>query len=122
MHRVLKPTGSFYLHCDWHANAYIRVMILDKIFGDRNFVNEIIWHYDGPQSPSPVKFANKHDTVFRYSKGSKCSVNELYFYKEEAFHPRKYKLDDQGNFYYTIPTGNYTENSIKKLEKEGKIV
>lgn len=33
LHRVLKPTGSFYLHCDWHANAYIRVMILDKIFG-----------------------------------------------------------------------------------------
>ena len=37
MHRVLKPTGSIFLHCDWHANAYIRVNILDKIFGIGNF-------------------------------------------------------------------------------------
>ena len=122
IYRVLKPTGSFYLHCDWHANAYIRVHILDKIFGDKNFVNEIVWHYDGPQSPSPVKFANKHDTIFRYSKGRKCSVNELYFYEQENFSPKKYKIDNQGNFYYTIPKGDYTESSIKRLDQEGKII
>jgi hypothetical protein len=42
MHRVLKEAGSIFLHCDWHANAYIRVLILDKIFGEENFRNEII--------------------------------------------------------------------------------
>jgi DNA modification methylase len=43
MHRILKPTGSLFLHCDWHANAYIRVEILDKLFGGSNFKGEIIW-------------------------------------------------------------------------------
>lgn len=41
MARVLKPTGSFYYHCDWHASHYVKVM-LDQIFGENNFVNEII--------------------------------------------------------------------------------
>nr|MBF2753647.1 site-specific DNA-methyltransferase [Gammaproteobacteria bacterium AqS3] len=44
MHRILKPTGSLYLHCDTTANAYIRLM-LDAIFGERNFRNEIVWSY-----------------------------------------------------------------------------
>jgi hypothetical protein len=42
MHRI-KPTGSIFLHCDWYANAYIRVDILDRIFGMNNLPNEIIW-------------------------------------------------------------------------------
>jgi adenine specific DNA methylase Mod len=43
MHRILKTTGSIFLHCDWHANAYIRSGILDEIFGYENFRGEIIW-------------------------------------------------------------------------------
>ena len=43
MHRILKPTGSIFLHCDRHANAYIRVEILDKVFGFSNLRGEIIW-------------------------------------------------------------------------------
>ena len=46
MHRVLKPTGSIFLYCDWHADAYIRVDILDRIFGEKNFLNTIIsWDF-----------------------------------------------------------------------------
>ena len=40
--RVLKKTGSFYYHCDWHASHYVKVM-LDQIFGENNFQNEIVW-------------------------------------------------------------------------------
>ena len=46
MYEVLKDTGSFYLHCDWHANAHLRNM-LDSIFEEKNFRNEIIWCYRG---------------------------------------------------------------------------
>jgi DNA modification methylase len=73
MHRVLKPAGSLFLHCDWHANAYIRVLILDKIFGEKNFRNEIIWCYAGPGNVKN-RLAQKHDTVYFYSK-----TDTLYF-------------------------------------------
>ena len=74
LYRVLKSTGSFYLHCDWHANAYIRVHILDKIFGDKNFVNEIVWCY-GSGGASPKRFSRKHDTIFFYTKNEKYYFN-----------------------------------------------
>ena len=67
LHRILKSTGSFYLHCDWHANAYIRIM-LDEIFGYNNFQNEIIWWYHNPNGTVKDKFKKKHDTIFFYTK------------------------------------------------------
>jgi len=66
MYEVLKPTGSFYLHCDWHANAHIRIM-LDEIFSEENFQNEIIWWYGGGGA-STSRFGRKHDAIFFYSK------------------------------------------------------
>jgi len=67
MYEVLKPTGSFYIHCDWHANAHIRIM-LDEIFGDDNFLNEIIWWYHDPAGTVKDRFKKKHDTIFFYAK------------------------------------------------------
>jgi adenine specific DNA methylase Mod len=67
MRELLSERGSLYVHIDWHVGHYAKI-ILDEIFGKSNFVNEIIWNYDGPQSPSPVKFGSKHDTILRYSK------------------------------------------------------
>jgi DNA modification methylase len=70
MHRILKKTGSLFLHCDWHADAYIRVDILDKIFGYNNFQNSIIWCYrQGGRSKN--NFGQKHDTIFWYTKSNK---------------------------------------------------
>jgi DNA modification methylase len=74
MHRLLKPTGSIYLHCDWHANAYIRVEILDKIFGMGNFRNEIAWHYIMGASARST-FGEKFDTIFWYSKTKNYTFN-----------------------------------------------
>jgi DNA modification methylase len=67
MQRILKPAGSIYLHCDWHANAEIKVFILNKIFGDRNFRNEIAWHYIMGAS-ARSSFGEKFDTIYWYSK------------------------------------------------------
>ena len=68
MHRVLKPTGSIFLHCDWHADAYIRVHILDKIFGNHNFRNEIIWSYKTTLKVSTNHVGRDHDSIFIYAK------------------------------------------------------
>jgi DNA modification methylase len=70
MHRVLKPTGSIYLHCDWHADAYIRVYIMDKIFGQKNFINHIIWCYETGGRANNF-FPKKHDSIFWYTKDIK---------------------------------------------------
>jgi adenine specific DNA methylase Mod len=56
-----------FLHCDWHANAYIRVEILDRLFGSGNFKNEIIWFYHRWTNTSKT-FQKMHDTIFWYGK------------------------------------------------------
>jgi len=66
MHRLLAPTGSLYLHLDWHANSYARIL-LDEIFGYENLRNEIIWTYHGP-SPIRTAFNRKHDMILFYTK------------------------------------------------------
>lgn len=76
MHRLLKPTGSIFLHCDWHADAYIRVEILDRIFGVSNFKNEIVWCYK-KWSIAEKCFSKNHDIIFFYSKSKEYKFNQL---------------------------------------------
>jgi DNA modification methylase len=66
MHRLLSPRGTLYLHLDWHANSYARIL-LDEIFGYERMNNEIIWTYHGP-SPIRSAFNRKHDTLLFYTK------------------------------------------------------
>jgi len=76
LHRVLKPTGSIFLHCDQTASHYLKI-ILDKIFGFKNFRNEVIWHYRGREKVNPLRFASKHDVLLFYGKTEKMRLNEL---------------------------------------------
>ena len=76
LHRVLKATGSLYLHCDPTASHYLKVL-LDRVFGKGNFLNEIIWEY-GLGGSSPKMFSRKHDVVFFYAKS-----DEYYFDKPQ---------------------------------------
>ena len=74
MVRLLSPNGTLYLHLDWHADAYAR-LILDELFGaDGVFINEIIWAYHGP-SPIKTAFNRKHDTILAYAKGKDYTFN-----------------------------------------------
>jgi DNA modification methylase len=100
MHRVLKPTGSIFLHCDWHANAYIRVEILDKIFGKNNFQNEIIWSYKRYTAVSK-KFQNLHDMIFWYTKGNGYVFNEdrENYGENSGKMDSHYKQDEEGKWY-----------------------
>ena len=69
MARVLKDTGSIYVHCDWHASHYIKTE-MDKIFGYENFQNEIIWAYEGSTKKRRA-WDKKHEILLMYSKGKK---------------------------------------------------
>ncbi|MDR0675764.1 MAG: site-specific DNA-methyltransferase, partial [Elusimicrobiota bacterium] len=102
IHRVLKDTGSFYLHCDWHADAYIRVEILDKIFGMNNLINQFVWKRSFNRS-SIFKAARKnYDTIFFYSKSGKYTFN-LHFTELSKASKDLYKNEDERGVYRLAP-------------------
>jgi len=71
--RLLAPTGTLYVHLDWHTSPYVRVL-LDEIFGPERLLNEIVWAYHGP-SPIRSAFSRKHDTILAYAKSSRYLFN-----------------------------------------------
>jgi DNA modification methylase len=106
MHRVLKPTGSMYLHCDWHADAYIRVQILDKVFGMDNFRGHIMWQRVFAHNDAKHKLASLKDSIFYYTKSKKCTYNAQFQAYKQDYLDKFYKFSDQRGVYQLItPTG-----------------
>jgi len=76
LHRTLKPTGSFYYHCDWHASHYVKVM-LDQILGENQFQNEIVWKRTFAHS-SAKRYGPIHDVIFFYTASDTYTWNKQY--------------------------------------------
>lgn len=76
MHRILKPIGSLYLHCDPSASHYLKI-VLDAVFGPKNFRNEIVWSYRRWAAKHP-NFQRMHDIILRYAKSTNVTWNQLY--------------------------------------------
>jgi DNA modification methylase len=94
LYRVLKSTGSLFLHCDWHANSYIRTEILDKIFGYQNFKGEIIWQRHNAHNDAKKKLAVLTDTIWYYSKSEKLTYNAIYGKHSDEYKDNFYRFDD----------------------------
>jgi adenine specific DNA methylase Mod len=75
LHRVLKPTGSLYLHCDPTASHYLK-MVLDAIFGASSFRNEIVWLRATPRGQAFTRFASTHDVLLFYTKTGESVWNK----------------------------------------------
>ena len=69
MKRLLKSTGSIYLHCDPTMSHWLK-LLMDAIFGEKNFRNEIVWYYKGRESILKKHFARKHDLIYFYAKAT----------------------------------------------------
>jgi len=149
MRRLLKPTGSIFLHCDWHANAEIKVFILNKLFGEQNFKNEIIWkrtttHNDSKQGAK--HFGRVTDTIFFYAKEFKrCTYHSQFErytsdYMASSYHRvdsdgRRFKASDLsaakpgGDTKYKWkgvypPEGRYwaySKENMEQFERDGRI-
>ena len=116
IHRILKPTGSLFLHCDHTASGYLR-QLLDGIFGKDNFRNEIVWHYN-TGGASRRHFSRKHDTIFYYAKSSACRFNtQREAYREEATNHFK-ETDDQGRAYRIRTLGG---KDYRYYKDEGRV-
>lgn len=72
---VMSDTASIYVHLDYHIGHYVKIL-MDEIFGEENFRNEIVWCYYGPGSPGMRNFNRKHDTIFWYSKSEDYQFND----------------------------------------------
>lgn len=99
LHRVLKPTGSLYLHCDPTASHYLKIL-LDALFGPKCFANEIIWQRTTAHSGSK-KFSRIHDVILYYRKGSKFIWNKPRGAYSDEYLDKYYKFDDgDGRLYW----------------------
>jgi site-specific DNA-methyltransferase (adenine-specific) len=100
LHRVLKPTGSLYLHCDPTASHYLR-MLLDGIFGAPNFRNEIIWKRTSAHANVEQKYGSIHDCILFYSAGDTIKWNQQYTpYSEEYLEMFFDQTDEKGRKYF----------------------
>ena len=112
---VMSDNASIYVHLDWHIGHYVKIL-MDEIFGEENFRNEIIWHYTNKMSgtTSPHDFVCEHDTIFRYSKNKdKYLYNIITEEREEAVkQSKRIKIDgknmrardENGNIIYELST------------------
>jgi len=147
LHRVLKPTGSLYLHCDPTASHYLKI-VLDTIFGFQGFQNEIVWrrtsaHSDTKQG-NVVHMGRVHDIILFYTKSSASTRNAVYtpyrdeyvnrFYRHNDPDGRRYRLGDltgpggaaKGNpeyeFLGVTRYWRYTKENMQRLYEEGRVV
>ena len=129
MRRVLKDTGSIYLHCDPTASHYLK-QLMDAVFGQGNFRNEIVWNYSFRLMDLPRFFNRKHDLILFYAKtqSSKFSMPKTPWTREEIIKTRKQKIhfDEQGHELIWMPGGRGNSKSrlktLSDIMNEGKAV
>lgn len=120
MRDLLADDGSIYVHCDWRVNSSLR-MILDEVFGSKNFLNEIIWkrRTNTVKGISP-KFSTNSDTIFFYKKNQDYIFNNQYGEYPKEYLNRFKNEDENGKFRWQV-MATYSKERYKKLESEGKL-
>lgn len=128
MRELLADTGSIYVHLDWHVGHYVKI-VMDEVFGKKNFRNEIVWHYSGWNKQLQTSFEKRHDTLFMYGKSDLqhfASFFEMWDSKEEYVKKRKQKVhvDLDGREYVLSDAGNgeRIKRFLDDVMREGVVV
>jgi len=110
MRRLLKPTGSLYLHCDPTASHYLK-LLLDTVFGQARFRNELSWRRSNPKSLGKRNFPNCRDIILRYSKSEECIFNKVFGEHDPEYVRKTYRhTDPDGRRYTLMPLLNPNNN------------
>ena len=109
---VMSDTASIYVHLDWHIGHYVKIL-MDEIFGEDNFRNEIVWCYTGPTNQKN-NFPRKHDLIFLYDK------SEQYVFNSDSVRIGFKKSTKTGG--KTSLAGKQNDSVLEELDKKGKIV
>ncbi len=142
LHRVLKPSGSLYLHCDPTASHYLK-LLLDGVFGPERFGNEIIWRRQNAKGLASTRFARNHDVILRYTRSETWTWTPQLrphdpayvqrFYRFADLDGRTYQLADLTNPNKDRPNLKYefrgvtrvwrwTKERMETADREGRIV
>jgi DNA modification methylase len=100
MKRLLKKTGAIYVHCDYHASHYIK-QEMDKIFGHRNMLNEIVWKRSLPHN-DPKRYGATHDILLYYRKGEKHTFCQQFIEQSDSYKKSHYYLRDARGRVYRL--------------------
>lgn len=117
---LLSEDGAIYLHCDWHKNSHLR-LIMDEVFGEDNIVNEISWGYRSGGASKKEALPRKHDTILFYRKNQSFEVNSITErqYLEKSFMGSK--QDKEGRFYVDTLLRDTIEGLITTVNKDGSL-
>ena len=118
---VMSDEASIYVHLDWHIGHYVKIL-MDEIFGEDNFLNEIVWGYFAFKRKTTRKFPQKHDVIYSYTKTEDYTWNTQ-FTPHSAEYIKRFKKDENGRLYRddVNPTGGGSR-IIYLDEIEGNIV
>jgi site-specific DNA-methyltransferase (adenine-specific) len=105
MHKVLRNTGSFYLHCDPTMSHYLKI-VCDLIFNERYYQNEISWKRTNPKSHNFNNFANSRDIILRYTKTKNYKFNKVFADHDPDYVNKAYKYHDKNGRYRLLPLLN----------------
>ena len=123
MHDLLADDGSIYVHCDWRVKGYMR-LVLDEIFGKSNYRGEIIWKKDavGKGAKRNARhWPRTFDTIFLFSKTDQHIFKSISApLNEKQLNEFRYQ-DDDGRWFKRTTLGDYSQESIKKMEQENRI-
>jgi adenine specific DNA methylase Mod len=121
LRELLSDNGTIFVHLDWKKAHYVKA-VMDEVFGEENFLNDIIWSYGGRGAKAIAgQFSRNHDIILWYSKGGTRVFNQLFIEKRLRKGECGFKRDPEGRWFKTSPRGDYTDKSVEALEKEGRI-
>ena len=122
MRELLADDGSIYVHLDQKMSHYVKI-IMDEVFGKDNFRNEIRWRRQPVRGAKATggQYARNSDSIMFYSKSSKWCWNGAYKTYDEKFIKTKFRPDESGRLFRDCDLGDYSEDSIKEFERQGKI-
>ncbi len=126
MRRLLHPTGTLWLHLDWRAVHHVKVAA-DGIFGYHRFRNEVIWAYGAAARGAKAvarQLPRNHDVILVYAAGPRPIYHPIVVERLLSLAQARrlgYRVEADGRVFKTAPRGDYTDASIARLEREGRV-
>ncbi len=120
LREVLSEDGSIFVHLDWKKAHYIKA-VMDEVFGADRFLNDIIWSYGGRGAKAVSgQFSRNHDIILWYGTPGHV-FNQVFVERRVKKGTGGFRMDDEGRWFKTSPRGDYTDSSVRALQKAGRV-